>query len=161
MVETQASPTKAMFESLARLYKQDQLLRMDADRLMGERGWEPTQTAATKGLSNSLNMPERWHARWAARFYVPTVTEEDEPAINRILFVSIHFASDHDTEVDDPIVTAGRLLYDEPMRPETASKSYAYWMCKYWFKYPPLEKTEGWNGWRGQGGFSTNMSVRT
>ena len=111
MVETQISSTKAMFESLAKLYKQGQLLLMDADRLMGERGWEPMQSTAQSGFSYSLNLPERWYARWAARFYVPTTLEGEDATIDRMVFVSIHFASDHDTSVDEPIVSAGRLLY--------------------------------------------------
>ncbi|GAI00053.1 unnamed protein product, partial [marine sediment metagenome] len=41
MTETNGSSTKVLFDSLTKLYKQGQLLLMEADRLMGERGWEP------------------------------------------------------------------------------------------------------------------------
>ena len=151
MVETQDSPTKMIFDCLAKLYKQGQLLLMDADRLMGEQGWEHMHTSAPAGLSNSLNSPERWYARWATRFYMPTVQKEEE-AIDRLLFVSIHFASDHDTSVDEPVVSAGRLIYGEPMSAKTADRSYENWMCKYWFlgQRRPHDTLEGWH----QGGQS-------
>ena len=152
------STTKAMFDCLALLYKQGGLLLMDADRLMAEQGWEPTSTSGPMELSSSLNSPQRWYARWAARFYVPVEAQDEEAAVDRILFVSIHFASDYDTEVDEPIVAAGRLMYTEPMSLETAKKSYAYWMCKYWFRFPRLVTMEGcWHGWTGQGKFCANM----
>ena len=157
MTEKQASPTKSMFDCLAGLYKQGQLLLMDADRLMGEHGWEPMHTSAPAAPSNSLNSPDRWYARWAARFYMPATAEGEETGIDRILFVSIHFSSDHETKVDEPLVSGGRLRYSEPMSVETAKNSYAYGMCKYWFKHQPLEDMEGWRGWRGQGQFCPNM----
>ncbi len=46
MIETIGSPTKALFESLVKLDKQGQLLLMDSDRLMGERGWIPKHNNA-------------------------------------------------------------------------------------------------------------------
>ena len=152
------STTKSMFDCLVRLYKQGGMLLMDSDRLMGERGWEPTRPSETMRLSSSLHSPERWYARWVARFYVPTEVESDEASVDRILFVSIHFASDRDTDVDEPVVAAGRLTYSEPMSADTAKESYAYWMCKYWFKWPKLETMEGWHGWTGQGQFCANMN---
>ncbi len=108
-VVTSDSTTKSMFDCLARLYKQGQLLLMDSDRLLGERVWEPTTSSGPMQLSGSLNSPERWYACWAARFYVPTGLEGEEAGVDRILFVSIHFASDYDTDVDKPVVAAGRL----------------------------------------------------
>jgi len=145
MTETKKTTTEALFDSLAKLYKQGQLLLMDSDRLMGERGWEPMHTTAPAGLSNSLNSPERWYARWAARFYMPTVSEGKDIAIEWLLFVSIHFASDHDTNVDEPVVSAGRLLYKEPMNVRTADQSYDYWMCKAWFYGKSHRTLEGWH----------------
>lgn len=145
MTETKGSSTKVLFDSLAKLYKQGQLLLMDADRLMGERGWEPRHTSAPAGLSNSLNSPERWYARWATRFYMRAVPEGEECTIDQLLFVSIHFASDHDTNVDDPIISAGRLLYGKPMSVKAAGDSYDYWMCKYWFYGKPHDTLEGWH----------------
>jgi hypothetical protein len=148
MVETREHPTKAMFESLTKLYKQGQLLLMDADRLMSDRGWEPTHSTATAGLSNSLNSPENWYARWVMRFYRPASTGEEERMINRLLFVSIHFASDINTstktQVEDPVVCAGRLLYEKPMTAKEAGQSYDYWMCKYWFVGNEHETLQGW-----------------
>lgn len=148
MTTAKPSPTKVLFDSLTKLYKQAQLLLMDADRLVGERGWEPMHTTATAGLSYSLNSPERWYPRWLIRFYRPTMTQEDEPRINSILFVSIHFASDVDTTlqttVDEPFICAGRLLYEKLMTLKEANNSYDYWMCKYWFIGKPHETLKGW-----------------
>jgi hypothetical protein len=121
---------------------------MDADRLLGERGWEPTNTTAPSGFSYSLNAPERWYARWAVRFYVPATQESNEPSIDQVLFVSIHFASDQKaglpTDIDEPMISAGRLKYKKPMTAKTASKNYDYYMCKYWFFGEPHPELQGW-----------------
>jgi hypothetical protein len=57
MNETSKTPPRALFESLAKLYKQGQLLLMDTDRLMGERGWTPRHNNAIAELSYSMNAP--------------------------------------------------------------------------------------------------------
>ena len=147
MIEAKRSPTKTLFESLAKLYKQGQLLLMDADRQMGEHGWEPTNTTAPSGFSYALNTPERWYARWAVRFYAPIGSSGDNPTIDQILFVSIHFASDLGslpTDIDEPLISAGRIKYKKPMTTKTASKNYDYYMCKYWFFGKPHEALENW-----------------
>ena len=148
MTETMRTPTRALFESLAKLYKQGQLLLMDSDRLMGERGWTPRHSNAIAELSYSMNAPQRWFARWAMRFYTPAATEEKEQSVDRMLFVSIHFASDvgssMETSVDDPLVCAGRLIYEKPMTEKEAGQTYDYWMCKYWFVGKPHDTLEGW-----------------
>jgi hypothetical protein len=140
--------TKTLFESLNRLYKQSQLLLMDADRLLGERGWEPTNTTAPSGFSYSLNTPERWYARWVVRFYAPVTSPGEDSAFDQIIFVSIHFASDLNaslpTEIDEPIISAGRIKYKKPMTAKIANKNYDYYMCKYWFFGKPHETLEGW-----------------
>jgi hypothetical protein len=137
-----------MFESLTKLYKQSQLLLMDADRLMSDQGWEPRHTTATAGLSYSLNSPENWYARWVMRFYRPASTGEEERIINRLLFVSVHFTSDTNTsmktQVEDPVVCAGRLKYEKPMTVKEAGQNYDYWMCKYWFIGNNHETLKGW-----------------
>ena len=148
MTESKKSPTEVLFESLAKLYKQGQLLLMDSDRLMVERGWIPNHSNAVAGSSNAINSPQRWFARWAMRFYIPNATESRELLIDRILFVSIHFASDigsnFETNVDDPLVCAGQLIYERPMTDKEAGQAYEYWMCKYWFIGKPQEDLEGW-----------------
>lgn len=148
MADNKRTPTRILFENLTRLYKQSQLLLMDADRLLGERGWEPTNTTAPSGFSYSLNAPERWYARWAVRFYVPATQESNEPSIDQVLFVSIHFASDQKaglpTDIDEPMISAGRLKYKKPMTAKTASKNYDYYMCKYWFLGEPHPELQGW-----------------
>jgi len=145
MAKTQGTPTKTLFECLLTLYKQGQLLLLDADRLMGEKGWEPMHNAGNAALSNSINSPQRWFARWAMRFYMPAVSDREQNVIDQILFVSIHFTSDHDTEVDEPLVSAGRLVYREPMNYKVANNTYDYWMCKYWFYGEPHDKLSGWH----------------
>jgi len=148
MTENKKSRTKGLFDSLAKLYKQGQLLLMDADRLIGEHGWEPTNTTAPSGFSYSLNTPERWYARWAVRFYAPVPIDKDVPSIDRILFVSIHFASELNgglpTDIDDPLISAGSIRYRKLMTAKTANKNYDYYMCKYWFFGKPHESLEGW-----------------
>ena len=148
MIETIGSPTKALFEALVKLYKQGQLLLMDSDRLLGERGWTPRHNNAIAELSYSMNAPQRWFARWAMRFYTPAVTEAIEQLVDRMLFVSIHFASDlgtsMETNVDDPIVCAGRLIYEKPMTEKEAGQTFDYWMCKYWFVGKPHDTLKGW-----------------
>ena len=84
MIKTELTETKAMFDSLAKLYKQGQLLLLDADRVMGERGWETKTTTVFQGLSYSLSSPDKWYVRWAGRFYYPVKSAEDEPMVLRI-----------------------------------------------------------------------------
>lgn len=144
MIESELTPTKAMFDSLARLYKQGQLLLLDADRIMGDNGWETKTTTIFEGLSYSLSSPDKWYIRWAGRFYFPVKSEEEEPLVQRIPFISIHFAADHDTKLDEPLASAGWLLYSKPMEVKEAQKSYNYWMCKYWFYGEAHDKLEGW-----------------
>jgi hypothetical protein len=155
--EPNNSYTKAMFESLTRLYKQGQLLLLDADRIMGERGWETKTTTVFEGLSYSLSSPDKWYIRWAGRFYYPVKEEEKEPVIQRIPFISIHFAADHDTELDEPLASAGWLLYSKTMDLKEAQKNCSYWMCKYWFWGEP--KTEI-NGWRKTGQSSSQKYLQ-
>ena len=156
MADTSDSPTKTLFDCLATLYKQGQMLLMDADRLMGEKGWEPLHSSAPAELSNALSSPDRWYARWAVRFYAPTTTERDVATIKRIVYISTHFASDHDTTVDEPLVSGGRLLYGKPMTWKEADNTYEYWMCKYWFKTKPHATLAGWHG-GGQSRYFENL----
>ena len=155
MTESQDSPTKSLFDALLSLYKQGQLLLMDADRLMSERRWEPMHNTAPAEFSSLLSFPQRWYARYATRFYMPTTPEAGQATIDRLHFVSIVFASEGNTTVDEPVVSAGRLLYHKPMDAATASKSYFYWMCKYWFmgERQSHETLDGWH----QGGQSRHF----
>ena len=148
MNQSKKSPTKVLFESLTKLYKQGQLLLMDSDKFMGEQGWVPRHSNAIAELSYSMNAPQRWFARWAMRFYTPATTEEQEQLVDRMLFVSIHFASDvgssMESSVDDPLVCAGRLIFEKPMTDKEAGQTYDYWMCKYWFIGKRHDTLEGW-----------------
>lgn len=145
MTDMLGSPTKILFESLVKLYKQGQLLLLDADRIMGEKGWTPITTTILSGLSYALGNPERWYLRWATRFYLPTIPEGEQATIMHIPFISIHFASDHDTKVEEPLVSAGWLLYSKPMDLEEAQNSWDYWMCKYWFYGKHDRSFERWH----------------
>jgi hypothetical protein len=144
MSQVELSPTRAMFDSLTRLYKQGQLLLLDADLMMGENGWETKTTTIFEGLSYSLSSPDKWYIRWAGRFYFPVKSEEDEPKVQRIPFVSVHFTADHDTKLDEPVASAGWLCYQNLMTLKEAQKSYEYWMCKYWFWGEPHDSWENW-----------------
>jgi hypothetical protein len=148
MSQIESSPTRAMFESLAKLYKQGQLLLLDADRIMGENGWETKTTTIFEGLSYSLSSPDKWYIRWAGRFYFPVKSEEEEPKVQRIPFISAHFAADHDTKLDEPVASAGWLHYHNRMNLKEAQKSCEYWMCKYWFWGEPHDS---WTNWRKTG----------
>lgn len=144
MANAESTPTKAMFNALSNLYKQGQLLLLDADRIMGEHGWETKTTTVFQGLSYSLNSPDKWYVRWAGRFYYPVKSQETEPLVQRIPFISVHFAADHDTKLDEPVASAGWLHYSNPMTVEQAQTSQQYWMCKYWFYGEPKGKSDEW-----------------
>ena len=161
MTKRESSRTKRLFDSVVKLYKQGQLLLLDADRLMLDRGWESMHTTGPAELSNSLSLPSRWYARWAQRFYMPSVTEGEEAAIDHLVFVSIHFASDHDTDVDEPIVSAGRLLYDDVMDSKKAKVSYGYWMCKSWFWSDPHKTLANWRYWDRPGYIKNLKGIET
>ena len=74
--------------------------------------------------------------------------ENAQQNIRHILFLSIHFASDTNTDletsVEDPLVCTGRLIYKKPMTAKEADNAFDYWMCKYWFLGKPHETLEGW-----------------
>ena len=161
MNETKGSPTKVLFDSLTKLYKQGQLLLMDADRLMGEHGWEPIGTTAPAEFSYSINSPDRWFARWAVRFYIPQEEEDKDNLVDSLLFVSIHFASDHDTSVNEPLVSAGHLFFTEPLLRKKAKESYDYWICKSWFFGKPLAEMDQWHEYNPSKWFPASRSVRT
>lgn len=148
MDDTRNSPTKALFDTILRLYRQGQLLLMDSDRLMGERDWKSMHNNAPAEFSNSLDSPHRWLARWVQRFYRPATIEGEDSLMDRILFISIHFASDVNTglktSIDEPLIVAGRLIYGEPMTLKKADKNYEYWMCKYWFIGTEHDTLKGW-----------------
>ncbi|MDP3061941.1 MAG: hypothetical protein Q8O40_01825 [Chloroflexota bacterium] len=146
------SPTKQLFDSLRRLYQQAQLLLLDSDRLMGGKGWEPMNSQAPAEFSYSVNTPHKWFARYAARFYLPQpATGEGAaiPSVRCIPFVSTHFASDDDTEVDEPMVSAGYLLFIEKLTPEQARRSFGsgYWICKSGFWGKAILDQEGLRQW--------------
>lgn len=159
MANIQEDLTRTMFDCLARLYKQSQMLLLDADRLMGERDWQPMDTTGPAGLSNSLNSPSRWYARWATRFYMPTVAEGQDVSIDKLLFISIHFASDTDNKVNEPLVSAGRLIYSKPMNRKALDSGYSYWMCKYWFWGKPHLKLDGWRQTSGPSRYNANLKA--
>lgn len=149
--ETRASPTKSLFVTLKSLYVQAQQLLLDSDRLMGEQDWQPIDIYAPREFSYSLNSPERWFARWAVRFYEPP-SESGDDLVKELKFVSVHFASDQDTEVEEPLLVAGMLIFQSALPRKIAQESYNYWFCKSWFwdvgKTERTERTVGkWHQW--------------
>ncbi|MDO8530568.1 MAG: hypothetical protein Q7T26_00125 [Dehalococcoidia bacterium] len=146
--KTTASPTKSLFVTLKSLYVQAQQLLLDSDRLMDEQGWQSVNTYAPQGFSYLLNAPERWFARWAVRFYEPPSVSGDD-LVKELKFVSVHFASDQDTEVEDPLLVAGMHVFQSAMPRERARESYEYWLCKSWFwDWGKTERTVGtWHQW--------------
>lgn len=135
--EAKASPTKALFDSLRQLFRQTGQLLMDSDRVMGERGWEPTVSNVTAEYSMLPSLSDRWFPRWAFRFYAPSKPEdESHDMIDSLKLVSVHFTSDRDTEVDEPLLVAGYIKYRVPLKRKQALQgyqSYGYWLCKSWF----------------------------
>jgi len=126
--------TEILFESLRQLFRQTSQLLMDSDRIMGERGWDPTVTTVTAEYSGLLASSDRWFPRWAFRFYIPSKpSEESEDKIDTLKLVSVHFTSDHDTKVDEALLVAGFIKYLEPLKREKILKGYGYWLCKSWF----------------------------
>ncbi len=146
------SPTKKLFDCLRNLYRQAQQLLLDSDRLLGDHGWEPVGGTGPAEFSYSITAPDKWFARWAARFYLPQSTieaEGDECSVVSILFVSTQFTSDHDTEVDEPMVSAGYLLFTERLTKDQARKAWgnSYWLCKSGLWGKPTPDANGWRQW--------------
>lgn len=146
------SPTKKLFNCLRHLYRQGQQLLLDSDRLLGDRGWEPVSGTGPAEFSYSITAPDKWYARWAARFYLPQSTleaETDECSVETMLFVSIQFASDHDTDVDEPLISAGYVLFSERLALDQARKAWgnSYWLCKSGLYGEPMPDGTGWREW--------------
>jgi len=144
--------TKKLFDCLRTLYRQAQQLLLDSDRILGDHGWEPVGGTGPAEFSYSIGAPDKWFARWAARFYLPQSTveaETDERCVVTMLFVSTHFTSDHDTHVDEPLVSAGYVLFTERLTRDQARKAWgnSYWLCKsgLWGKLMP--DATGWREW--------------
>ena len=128
------SPTKKLFDCLRNLYRQAQQLLLDSDRLLGDRGWEPVGGTEPAEFSYSITAPDKWYARWAARFYLPQSTLEaeiDERSVVAMLFVSTQFTSDQDAQVDEPVVSAGYVLFTERLTRDQARKAWgnSYWLA--------------------------------
>jgi hypothetical protein len=146
------SPTKKLFECLRNLYRQTQQLLLDSDRLLGDRGWEPVGGMGPAEFSYSIGAPDKWFARWAARFYLPQSTieaEADERSVISMLFVSTQLASDNDTDVEEPVISAGYLLFNERLTRDQARKAWgnSYWLCKSGLWGKPINDPIGWCQW--------------
>lgn len=159
------SPTKRLFDCLRTLYRQAQQLLLDSDRLLGDRGWEPVGATGPAEFSYSISAPDKWFARWAARFYLPQSTletEADERSVVTMLFVSAHFTSDHDTQVDEPVVSAGYVLFTERLTRDQARKAWgnSYWLCKSGLWGKPVLDAKGWRDWNPSKWIQLSQSVR-
>lgn len=145
-------PTKKLFDCLRHLYRQAQQLLLDSDRLLGDHGWGPVAVIGPAEYSYSITTPDKWFARWASRFYLPQYTVEtdaDEPSVVAMLFVSTQLTSDHDTDVGEPVVSAGYILFSEQLTRDQALKAWrnSYWLCKsgLWGKAVP--NAGDWREW--------------
>jgi len=159
------SPTKKLFDCLRNLYRQAQQLLLDSDRLLGDRGWEPVGGTGPAEFSYSITAPDKWFARWAARFYLPQSTleaEADERSVMTMLFVSTQFTSDHDTDVDEPVVSAGYVLFTERLTRDQARKAWgnSYWLCKSGLWGKPMPDATGWREWNPSKWVQLSQSVR-
>jgi hypothetical protein len=130
---------------------------------MEEHGWEPAHTTAPQEFSYSMNLPERWFARWVVRFYLPTAIGKEHKTVDALRFVSIHFAADHDSYVDEPLLIAGICDFQEPLPRDRALKSYGYWFCKSWFWGWGNKKRKigEWHEWDPSEDFAVCKSVRS
>lgn len=143
------SPTTKLFDCLRNLYCQAQQLLLDSDRLLGDYGWEPVGGTGPSEFSYSIRAPDKWFARWATRFYLPQSTTEEkasERSVACMLFVSTQFTSDHDTEVDEPVVSAGYLLFAKRLTRDQARKEWrnSYWLCKSGLWGELIPNGSGW-----------------
>jgi len=124
---------------------------MDSDRIMGERGWVPTTSTVTAEYSGLPYASDRWFPRWAFRFYIPQEPEgEYEELIDSLKLVSVHFTSDHDTQVDDPLLVAGYVQCREPVKRKQVMRpyqAYGYWLCKCWFYGSNKTSGGAWRIW--------------
>ena len=159
------SPTKKLFDCLRTLYRQAQQLLLDSDRLLGDRGWESVGTTGPAEYSYSIAAPDKWFARWAARFYLPQSTLErdtDEHSVLAMLFVSTQFTSDHDTDVAEPMVSAGYVLFTERLTRNQAQKAWgnSYWLCKSGLWGKPMIDTPGWCQWNPSRFVQSSQCVR-
>ena len=148
--KTQAEATKQLFESLTHLYVQARQLLVDCDRPMGERGWEPIGSYALQDIIVTAHSPKKWFARWAARFYLAQTGSEQDETVKALRFVSLHFCSDEDTQVVEPLVIAGIYVIANPLKRQKVKDTNKYhWICKSWFYALPEhgKKLCEWYDW--------------
>jgi len=159
------SPTRKLFDCLRNLYRQAQQLLLDSDRLLGDREWEPVGVTGPAEFSYSITAPDKWFARWAARFYLPQSTieaEADERSVAYMLFISTQFTSDHDTDVDEPVVSAGYVLFSKKLTRDQARKAWgnSYWLCKSGLWGEPMADAAGWREWNPSKWVQLSQSAR-
>lgn len=159
------SPTKKLFDCLRTLYRQAQQLLLDSDRLLGDRGWESVGPIGPAEYSYSIAVPSKWFARWATRFYLPQSTLEedtDERSVLAMLFVSTQFTSDDDTNVDEPVVSAGYVLFTETLTRNQAQKAWknSYWLCKSGLWGKPIVDNPTWRQWNPSDHIKSSQCVR-
>jgi hypothetical protein len=162
---TDESPTRKLFDCLRSLYRQAQQLLLDSDRLLSDYGWEPVSATAPAEFSYSISVPDKWFARWAARFYLPQSTveaETDERCVAAMLFVSTHFTSDHDTHIDEPMICAGYILFTKKLTKHQARKAWgnSYWLCKSGLWGKPMPDASNWREWNPSKWVQLSQSIR-
>ena len=91
--------------------KQVSLVLQDADRLMGDHGWECVhRNIATKGGSNALEGAPKWLPYWACRFYA--ATDEDS---NTLVCISVVMDDKHGEyqNFTEPLLAGAVWTFDD------------------------------------------------
>jgi hypothetical protein len=154
--EYKTSVVKCLFDSLRQLYSQSRDLLLESDKIMSERGWTLATVSSnnmTAELSGYPHSSDKWFPRWAFRFYIPSDSgQEPTHTINCLQLVSIHFTSDHDTVVEEPLLVAGHMNCRKPLERQLVirnpgKKVYNYWLCKSWFWSSEKKQMGTWYTW--------------
>lgn len=126
-----------LFDELTRVFKDVSKLLLDADGMMGQRGylnWKPRSSAVGTETSTSVWRPEEWYPRWVGRYYLH---ESDETQSGPCLFVAV-FLSDQakagdwarKQRIEQPLVIAGVISQEDGA---TQALGWHYWDAKSWF----------------------------
>jgi hypothetical protein len=80
-----------------------------------------------------------------------------------MLFVSTQLASDNDTDVEEPVISAGYLLFNERLTRDQARKAWgnSYWLCKSGLWGKPINDPIGWGQWDPSKWIQLSQLVRT
>ncbi|MCL0041328.1 hypothetical protein M1N08_01070 [Dehalococcoidia bacterium] len=88
--------------------------------------------------------------------------EADERSVVAMLFVSIQFTSDQDTQADELVVSAAYVLFTERLTRDQARKAWgnSYWLCKSGLWGKPVLDASDWREWNPSRWIQLSQSVR-